>query len=218
MNLLSLFPTLCELAGLPTPDTCDGPSLAPLLANPTADWERDSVTFLSKPGNYSVSGATHRYIHYVDGSEELYDIETDPFEWTNLASKASAKALLERFRVASPKEFAERVEPTVESLVKLPWHPAAQGAAPASRPDGSPFPIYIQNDTKETVELFWMDRTGKPISYGLIQSKERRRQQTRPGAVWLIAQPKSRRAFGHFVVDDRTAQAIVPPTAKTAPR
>ena len=28
-----------------------------------------------------------RYIRYADGSEELYDMQKDPQEWTNLAGK-----------------------------------------------------------------------------------------------------------------------------------
>jgi hypothetical protein len=28
-----------------------------------------------------------RYIHYTDGGEELYDHDSDPHEWTNLANK-----------------------------------------------------------------------------------------------------------------------------------
>ncbi len=86
VNLLSLFPTLLDLCKLPAKQDNDGPSLLPLLRDPlAADWNHDSVTFLSKPGSYAVSGRSHRYIHYADGSEELYDIRTDPYEWTNLA-------------------------------------------------------------------------------------------------------------------------------------
>ena len=103
VNLLSLYPTLLDLCGLPKKSDNDGPSLVPLLGNPAANWPHQSVTFLAKPETYAISGQTHRYIHYADGSEELYDLEKDPFEWTNLASLESQNQRLERFRKQPPK-------------------------------------------------------------------------------------------------------------------
>ena len=38
-------------------------------------------------GNFSIVSEKWRYFHYVDGAEELYDIENDYDEWTNLASQ-----------------------------------------------------------------------------------------------------------------------------------
>ena len=35
--------------------------------------------------NHAVRTEKWRYIQYADGSEELYDHENDPYEWTNLA-------------------------------------------------------------------------------------------------------------------------------------
>ena len=34
---------------------------------------------------YSYRTEDWRYIRYMDGSEELYDQQNDPFEWDNLA-------------------------------------------------------------------------------------------------------------------------------------
>lgn len=211
VNLLSLYPTLIELCNLPTKADNDGPSLMPLLENPGGtDWQHHSVTFLSQPGSYSVSARSHRYIHYADGGEELYDIETDPYEWNNLATQANSAERIAQFRSAAPQAFAPRVEPSVESLTKLKWHPAGDAAIPASRPDGNPFRVYFTNLRDAPVELFWMDRDGKPKSYGMIESGARTAQQTRPGAVWMIQDAKTASALGFFEVGDRTAQAAIP--------
>ncbi|WP_419195110.1 sulfatase-like hydrolase/transferase [Novipirellula herctigrandis] len=182
------------------------------IATSTTKWPHNSVTYLSTPGSYAVSGHNHRYIHYADGSEELYDIKADPFEWNNLASDAASTERIAEFRATAPKEFAPRVEPTVESLAKLTWQPAAAKSAPASEPDGNPFPVFFTNKQRAQVELFWMDRDGNPKSYGLIESGARKSQQTRPGAVWMIRSTTNKDQLGHFVIGDRTAQAVIPAT------
>ena len=211
VNLLSLYPTLLELCGLPELDSCDGPSLVPLLQDPgTAVWPHASITFLAKPGSFAISGKTHRYIHYAEGSEELYDINADPFEWTNLAKQNSHSSQLAEFRAMAPKKFAERKAPSAESLTKLTWQPLVETTPPPSQPDGNPFLVYFLNQRETAVELFWVDRNGSPKSYGQIASGMRKQQQTRPGAVWMIQDSESAQHLGYFVVDDRTAQAIVP--------
>ena len=98
----------------------------------------------------------------------------------------------------------------MKSLAKLTWQPTTTTAAPASKPEGNPFNVYFSNERREPVELFWIDPEGKPKSYGTIDSAVRRTQQTRPGAVWMIQDLETKTPLGHFVVGDRTAQAIIP--------
>ncbi len=210
VNLLSLFPTLTELCELPAKVACDAPSLLPLLKDANADWPYLSVTYLATPGTYSISGQTHRYIHYHDGSEELYDIQSDPYEWTNLATRTESANRLAEFREVAPTEFATRIAPSVESLTELTWHPVTNGNAPPSKPDGNPFPVYFENRRNTEVELFWMDTLGGKKSYGRIGPEARMEQQTRPGAVWMIADADSQQPLGHFIIDDRSAKAIIP--------
>ena len=85
VETLSLFPTLCDLAGLPKPAYLQGASIAPLLANPSAEWTRPALTTYGYK-NHTVRSEQWRYIRYADGGEELYDEKADPFEWRNLAS------------------------------------------------------------------------------------------------------------------------------------
>ena len=106
VNLLSLFPTLLDLAGLPKKDDNHGPSLVPLLKDPSADWKHVSVTHLGQPGGFGLSERRWRYIHYPNGDEELYDIKSDPYEWNNLAAKPEHGKVLNRLRDQSPKQFA----------------------------------------------------------------------------------------------------------------
>ena len=212
VSLLSLFPTLLQLSGLPSRKEHDGPSLIPLLKNPDADWPHAAVTYLADPGSYSVSGEEMRLIHYSNGEEELYDIRTDPYEWDNLATDVRFEVQRDTLRRFAPSEFAEKPEATLESLTLLDWHPAKEVEVPPSRPDGSPFDVFFINRRPEPVKLFWMDREGRPKFYADLSQDQPHRQQTRPGAVWCI-QDGGGKMMGYFRVDDRSARAIVPKTS-----
>lgn len=92
VSLIDLYPTLNDLAGLKQIDSHDGHSLAPLLQNPQAKWNRPAVIEFRR-GNAAVRSNRFRYIRYHDGGEELYDHNTDPHEWKNLASRAEHAAV-----------------------------------------------------------------------------------------------------------------------------
>ena len=209
VNLLSLFPTLTELAGLPPKKGNEGPSIVPLLKNPKADWPHVSVTYLGKPGSFGLSTADWRYIKYADGGEELYDTAADRYEWTNLSADPKHADKLAELRRLGPKQFAKLVPPKTASLPKLPWHAVADGAAPPSKPVGAKFKVVFVNQRKHAVKIFWMDRTGNPKPYGILQAGWHKPQQTRPGAVWQITDSDDK-PLGHFIIGDRTARAIIP--------
>jgi arylsulfatase A-like enzyme len=94
-ELLDLYPTLAEVCGLPKKEGLEGMSLAAQLKDPKAPRFVPAVT-THNPGNHSVRSEQWRYIHYADGSEELYDETTDPHEWTNLASGPLRKVVKEQ--------------------------------------------------------------------------------------------------------------------------
>jgi arylsulfatase A-like enzyme len=84
VSFLDVYPTLVELCGLPPRRDLEGESLVPLLKNPEAPRRRPALT-THKRGNHAVRSERWRYIRYHDGSEELYDMEIDENQWTNLA-------------------------------------------------------------------------------------------------------------------------------------
>ncbi len=210
VSLLSLFPTLTELAGIAAMPDNDGPSLVLLLGDPGSGWDHVAITHLADAGSYGLSAAGWRYIHYANGDEELYHVADDPYEWANLAADPGHREKLAELRARGPVEFAPKVAPSLESLDALPWHPVARGPAPASTPEGSTFSVAFVNEGDRPVELFWIDRRGNPKSYGTIVAGGIREQSTRPGAVWQIAAPHSGDAIGHFIVGDRRARATIP--------
>jgi arylsulfatase A-like enzyme len=86
VDLMTIYPTLTELCGIPTPAHVEGNSVRPLLADPSANWDRPILTTY-RFKNHAVRAEGWRYIRYANGDEELYDETKDPNEWTNLAGK-----------------------------------------------------------------------------------------------------------------------------------
>ena len=84
VGLIDIYPTLLDLCGLAANPANEGRSLAPLLADKNAKWQRPALTTHGR-NNHGLRTARWRYIRYADGSEELYDHEADPNEWRNLA-------------------------------------------------------------------------------------------------------------------------------------
>ncbi|MDE0577639.1 MAG: sulfatase [Opitutales bacterium] len=119
VSLIDIYPTLIDLCGLPKREGLDGQSLKPLLENPDRKWERPVViTYGFK--NHAVQTERWRYIQYHDGGQELYDHDTDPNEWTNLASAAEYAPVMAELVKALPTTNVEPVgernndKPTVQ--------------------------------------------------------------------------------------------------------
>ena len=90
-GLIDLFPTFCEVSGAPIPPSCEGSSLLPLLDAGEAAPDRDlfcESAFLGEPeaAGCMLRRGRWKYTYYLDGAEELYDMEEDPGEWDNLAA------------------------------------------------------------------------------------------------------------------------------------
>ncbi len=87
VELLDIYPTLVELCGLPQPpQQLEGLSLVPQLNEGSAARKQPAITTHGR-NSHSIRNDRWRYIRYFDGSEELYDHQNDPKEWTNLAAQ-----------------------------------------------------------------------------------------------------------------------------------
>jgi arylsulfatase A-like enzyme len=95
VGMIDIYPTLLDLCNLPANEVVEGRSLQPLLKNPDAEWDYPAFTF-GKSGGKSLRYGSYRYIQYGDGSMELYDLELDPNEWTNLAQDPAYEATIRK--------------------------------------------------------------------------------------------------------------------------
>lgn len=103
VGLIDLYPTICELSGVPAPADLEGRSLAPLWhGTEQKPSGRLALTTDQVDGanNYSVRSQDWRFIRYADGQEELYDHRNDPHEWKNLANDPHYSPILLQHRNA----------------------------------------------------------------------------------------------------------------------
>lgn len=100
-EFVDIYPTLCELCGLPLPDGLEGTSLAPVIEHPGRAWKKAAFSQYPRAGLMGHSMRTDRY-RYTEWAEEgkeplareLYDHRTDPDENTNIANAPENKDLV----------------------------------------------------------------------------------------------------------------------------
>lgn len=100
-ELLDIFPTLIDLCGLEKHEALEGHSLMPQIKDSKAPRKFPAIT-THNHDNHSVRSTRYRYIIYADGSEEFYDLQTDPNEWKNLASDSDFKELMDEHKSFLP--------------------------------------------------------------------------------------------------------------------
>ena len=133
VELVDLYPTLLELAGLPKPERLDGVGLGPLLADPDRPVKEAAVSAARRftdPLGRTVRTDRWRYTEWPDGSRELYDHDQDPGELRNLAlerghdgTRAELRAVLEggaaAARVVPPVATGRRAAPARPNVLLI---------------------------------------------------------------------------------------------------
>jgi arylsulfatase A-like enzyme len=116
-EFVDIFPTLCELAGIPIPTRVEGTSLVPILHNPNAIVRESAMEQYPRKNmmGYTLRDKRYRYIKWVKKNTqgegygaavatELYDYAADPLETVNQAANPEYAAVVEKFEV----QFRER--------------------------------------------------------------------------------------------------------------
>jgi len=112
VELLDVYPTLCDVAGVPAPAVLQGKSLRPLLDDPAATIHDAAFTQARRGPNAehwgrSVRTLRWRCTEWDEGASgvELYDHADDPKEYNNLADDPTHAATLRELR----RVLAERL-------------------------------------------------------------------------------------------------------------
>ena len=135
-EFIDVYPTLCELAGLPQPAHLQGTSLAPVLTDPTA--EVNNVAFSQYPRGksldydrkkeimgYSIRKGNYRFTRWQQYenpdsvvARELYDVSVGPVANTNLALNPDFKATIDEYNKIMDAELAKHQEEE-SKMIKL---------------------------------------------------------------------------------------------------
>jgi len=122
VNLVDIFPTICEARGLATPTNVAGSSLLP-LARGEADPARPDFAFSEyhahgvPSGMYMIRWRQWKLVYYVGYAPQLFNLEEDPEERNDLAPLADGSLMLKeamaaceaRLRgICDPVEVSER--------------------------------------------------------------------------------------------------------------
>ena len=101
VELVDLYPTLAELAGLPRDAALEGTSFVPVLREPDLTWKPAVFSRYVRGGvdGRALRTARHRYVEWTNISDgrvmdrELYDVSADPLERHNLMETQPALAV-----------------------------------------------------------------------------------------------------------------------------
>jgi arylsulfatase A-like enzyme len=109
-ELVDIYPSLCELIGLPVPEHVQDTSFVPVLSNPDAEPKKYAFSLYprykdedrrDKTIGYSVRTDRYRYnewVHIPSGTivaRELYDYKADPRETVNAVDTAACADVVE---------------------------------------------------------------------------------------------------------------------------
>jgi arylsulfatase A-like enzyme len=122
-EFVDIYPTLCDLCGLPIPEGLEGSSLAPAIDDPNRPWKQAAFSQYprGKAMGHSLRTDRYRYTEWAVPGEkptaiELYDHQHDPQENVNLAGRPENKDLVTElsrmlragWRAALPPEATPR--------------------------------------------------------------------------------------------------------------
>ncbi len=132
VELVDLYPTLAQLAGLPVSPNLQGKSMAPVLADPSHATKSSALSQYPRGGGlmgYSMRTDTHRltqWLHVKSGevrATELYEYAGGPVEQENLAAAAPdvvrtlSGQLRKAFSLPSPKDATTDASPSASEAV-----------------------------------------------------------------------------------------------------
>ena len=128
VELVDIYPTLCDACQLPIPEQLEGLSMVPVIREPTTPWKSAAFSKIGKVyGKRSIRTQRYRYsesIRSASSGKELYDHNTDPDEKVNIADLPENSTLVsylsERLKAGWQAALPTHQERDFGSMF-LPW-------------------------------------------------------------------------------------------------
>ncbi len=129
VELVDIYPTLCDTCQLTIPMQLEGTSLMPVIEQPTRSWKGAVFSQFRGTAGRGISMRTERYRYsewgpYGRGGRELYDYDADPDETVNVVSlpeNAELVADLSQQLRAGWKAALPDLSKSTPTSKTLPW-------------------------------------------------------------------------------------------------
>ena len=105
VELIDIYPTLCDICQIPIPEDVEGLSMVPVINEPSMPWKTAAFSQLRRAhgisefvDGYTMRTAQYRYTEWGNKGSygvELYDYYNDPDETVNIAHDSANKEIIE---------------------------------------------------------------------------------------------------------------------------
>ena len=109
VELIDIYPTLCDICQIQIPEEVEGISMLPVIEEPSLPWKTAAFSQLRRTINntgfvdgYTMRTDQYRYTEWGNNGQyglELYDYTADPYETFNIANHIDNKELIEQLKV-----------------------------------------------------------------------------------------------------------------------
>jgi arylsulfatase A-like enzyme len=175
VEFVDVYPTLCDLAGIPQPKQLEGRSLRPLLTDAGRAFKQGAFSqFKRREKNrelmgYAMRTEHHRYVEWLDRAtaktiaRELYDHRVDSQENEDVASREENAALIKKL---GTQMWASLERPQAQEKV---------------RPR-----LTIFNHSRQPITIYWVPTDGVPRKVAVLPIGKRHVSNTALGHRFLI--------------------------------
>ncbi len=125
--LFDVFPTVCELAGIPIPEVCEGRSFVPVCKSDSAQPQRDRLFAVYTDTQRMVRNDRWKLLWYPKLNRfQLFDLQNDPDELINLAEQPAQSEVFKAMKHLMRQEqrrFGDPLSPLTEDWTVFQTQP-----------------------------------------------------------------------------------------------
>ena len=151
VETVDVLPTLFDFLGFSLPDRFEGESLWPLISDPQSVpgiAHQEVVLATNRLDQHAIRAGSYKYIEYMDGKQELYDVEADPAEQHDLSAEQPERVQELQTRLheavdfgsvtATPPRNTIREDPAMNQLLEVLGYLREDDEDPAGDPTEEP--------------------------------------------------------------------------------